>query len=41
MDSKNELISLKNIKSEYFIHKLFDHLKKVKSLLIANYNKNL
>ena len=41
MEFENKIIGLKNIKSVYFIQKIFNHLDKVKSLLIVNYNKKL
>ena len=41
MEFENKVIGLKNIKSVYFIQKIFVHFGKVKSLLIVNYNKKL
>ena len=32
---------LKNIKSDYFIQKLFDYLNKGKSLKVIKYNKSI
>ena len=32
---------LKNLKNDYFLQKLFNHLLKMKSLDIIKYNKNL
>ena len=37
----NSNAQIKNLKSDYFIRKLFDHLHKRKSLDIIKYNKNI
>ena len=34
------IVDLDNLKSDYFLQKLFDSLKKNKSLNITKYNKN-